>query len=184
MNNPGMRSMGARVLLRVFVAATAAASINVLAVTTPVRSETVTKPQAPTITKPQAPTMRAAANSPVVPAPAPAAQRSLSTTGEEIIARVGDTDIKEASLRTFVAGLGEREQAALARDPALLSQVVRSLLANQLVLKEAIAKRWISGQKWRNSFKEPVRLRSSILFAIDLATASRFSERYGNSKRL
>ena len=35
-----------------------------------------------------------------------------------------------------------REQAALAKDPALLSQAVRMLLANRLVLQEVVAKKW------------------------------------------
>jgi parvulin-like peptidyl-prolyl isomerase len=123
-------------LLRVAVAAMAATSIDVLAQTpTPARSQTVAKPQAPAA-------HAAVANPPAGQVPAPAAPRSPSAPGGEVIARVGDTDIKEERLRTFVAGLSEREQAALARDPALLSQIVRSLLANQLVLKEAIAKKW------------------------------------------
>jgi peptidylprolyl isomerase len=63
-------------------------------------------------------------------------------SGNDTIARVGGTEIKEDDLRIFIAGLGEREQAALSRDPALLSQVVRQLLANHLILKEALAKRW------------------------------------------
>lgn len=66
----------------------------------------------------------------------------MPTADDQIIARVGNTDLKAGSLRTFVAGLGAHEQGALARDPAALSQIVRSLLVNKLVLEEAVAIRW------------------------------------------
>ncbi|HTV32087.1 MAG TPA: peptidyl-prolyl cis-trans isomerase [Methylocella sp.] len=73
---------------------------------------------------------------------ASAPRPSTQTAEGEVIARIGATDLKAENLRAFIASLGARDQAALARDPALLSQLVRSLLANQLVLKEALAKHW------------------------------------------
>ncbi len=78
------------------------------------------------------------------PAPAkekPAAQPAASSGGD-IIARVAGTDLKEEDVRALVAGLNPRDQAAIQHDPALLGQMVRLLLANQLVLKEALAKHW------------------------------------------
>jgi len=83
-------------------------------------------------------------------APAPATQapatQGLATTkassSEDVIARVGDTNVSADDLRSYVAALGAREQAALAKDPALLSQAVRLLLANRLVLQEVAAKKW------------------------------------------
>lgn len=62
--------------------------------------------------------------------------------GGEIIARVGNVNVSADDLRSYVAALGPREQAALATDSALLSQAVRLLLANRLVLQEALAKKW------------------------------------------
>ncbi len=62
--------------------------------------------------------------------------------GEDVIARVGNVNVSADDLRSYVAALGPREQAALAKDPALLSQAVRLLLANRLVLQEALAKKW------------------------------------------
>lgn len=90
-----------------------------------------------------------AAAAPTRPAPPPAAAPATSaiapatTRAEgEIIARVAGRDITAAEVRGFIAGLAAREQAALVRDPALLSQAVRLMLANQIVLKEAQTKKW------------------------------------------
>lgn len=71
-----------------------------------------------------------------VPQPTPAAGSS------EIVAKIGARSITVDEVRAFVATLGAREQAAIAHDPALLSQAVRAMLANQLVLKEALDKQW------------------------------------------
>ncbi|WFU22132.1 peptidylprolyl isomerase [Bradyrhizobium sp. CB1717] len=78
-------------------------------------------------------------------APAPTTQGIASTRatgGDDVIARVGEANISAEELRAYVGALGAREQAALAKDPALLSQAVRMLLANRLVLQEVMAKKW------------------------------------------
>jgi peptidylprolyl isomerase len=79
-----------------------------------------------------------------VPAPQTTATGAASKDrhGADVVARVGDRDITVAEVRQFVAALPERDQAALAQDPALLGRTLRMMLANQLVLKEAIAKKW------------------------------------------
>jgi parvulin-like peptidyl-prolyl isomerase len=59
-----------------------------------------------------------------------------------VIARVGDTEIKLDEIRASIESLDAREQAALARDPSLLNQTVRTLLMRRVVLKEALAKHW------------------------------------------
>jgi peptidylprolyl isomerase len=51
-------------------------------------------------------------------------------------------EIKLDEVRGTVAAFGPQEQAAVARDPSLLTEMVRATLATQLVLKEALAKRW------------------------------------------
>lgn len=61
---------------------------------------------------------------------------------EEIVAHIGDSDITSAQLRAYVATLGAREQAAIAKEPALLNQMVRLMLNERVVLQEAIAKKW------------------------------------------
>jgi len=62
--------------------------------------------------------------------------------GDSVIARVGDTEIKLVEIRAAIESLDAREQAALARDPSLLNQTVRTLLMRRVVLKEALAKHW------------------------------------------
>jgi parvulin-like peptidyl-prolyl isomerase len=61
---------------------------------------------------------------------------------DNVIARVGNANVSADDIRAYIAALGPREQAALAQDPALLSQAVRALLANRLVLQELVAKKW------------------------------------------
>jgi parvulin-like peptidyl-prolyl isomerase len=60
----------------------------------------------------------------------------------EVVAQVGDTEVTGDELRTYLDTLTPAEQAALARDPALLSQAVRSYLARRLVVQAAKAKQW------------------------------------------
>jgi parvulin-like peptidyl-prolyl cis-trans isomerase-like protein len=82
---------------------------------------------------------------PAVQAPAaqgPATQGLASSGGSDVVARVGNSNISAEELRAYIGALAPREQAALAKDPALLSQAVRMLLANRLVLQEVVAKKW------------------------------------------
>jgi len=59
-----------------------------------------------------------------------------------VLARVGDTEVKVDDIRASLETLDPQQQAALARDPALLNQAVRALLARKVVLNEALAKKW------------------------------------------
>ena len=45
-------------------------------------------------------------------------------------------------IKGALANLDVRELAAVSRDPALLNQVVRSLLVQRLLYREAVAKKW------------------------------------------
>jgi peptidylprolyl isomerase len=76
------------------------------------------------------------------PAPPPARPADAAGKGAEVIARVGTSDVTADDIRAIIAALDARQQAALARDPAMLSQVVRTLLGERLVLKEALGKKW------------------------------------------
>lgn len=58
------------------------------------------------------------------------------------LAQVGDTQVKIEDIRPYLQNLGAREQAALQANPQLLTQYVRSVLVQQLLLKEALAKNW------------------------------------------
>ena len=79
---------------------------------------------------------------PAQPAPSSSVEDRAAVKGSEVIARVGDSDVTADEVRATLALLDNRQQAAMARDPALLSQTVRAILANRLVLKEALAKKW------------------------------------------
>ena len=59
-----------------------------------------------------------------------------------VIARVGNTDVTADDLRAAIENLDASTQAAAARDPATLSQVVRAILTQRLILKVALENKW------------------------------------------
>ena len=63
-------------------------------------------------------------------------------TGSTVIARVGDAQVTAAEIRADIQNLDANAQAAAERDPAALSEIVRAILAQRLVLKEALGKKW------------------------------------------
>jgi peptidylprolyl isomerase len=103
---------------------------------------------APAMAQSRTPAAPARPAAPAAPAPAapaqaaPAVEENAAVKGTEIVARVGGSDVTADEVRATIALLDARQQAAMARDPALLSQTVRAILANRLVLKEATAKKW------------------------------------------
>lgn len=82
------------------------------------------------------------APAPVQAAPVTQGAAPAKTSGEGVIARVGSTNIPTDEIRAYVAALGERDRAALEKEPGLLGQAVRMMLANRLVLQEIAAKKW------------------------------------------
>ncbi|MDC7787025.1 peptidylprolyl isomerase [Rhodoplanes tepidamans] len=76
------------------------------------------------------------------PAAAPAARAAPAAPAADVVARIGSIDVKADEVRALVAGLGERERAALDADPSRLGQAVRSMLATRMLLKEALDKKW------------------------------------------
>lgn len=60
----------------------------------------------------------------------------------DIIARVGDQEIKAAQVTPYLENLSEPDREALSKNPAALSQAVRSLILQQILFKEAIASGW------------------------------------------
>jgi peptidylprolyl isomerase len=95
--------------------------------------------------RPSATPSRPAPAPPAAPAPVTtqAAPASAPTgSGGDIIAQAGASKVTAGEARAYVEQLGLREKAAIARDPRLLSQALRTILANQLVLQEAVAKKW------------------------------------------
>jgi peptidylprolyl isomerase len=121
---------------RVTMMATALAGLPLaaLAQTAPPRpAQAVARP------KPVAP---AAAAQPAAAGTTQGAATARSGASEDVIARVGNTNISAEQIRAYVASLGPRERAAFGQDPNLLSQAVRLMLANRLVLQEVAAKKW------------------------------------------
>ncbi|MGC1480622.1 MAG: hypothetical protein WA771_08955, partial [Chthoniobacterales bacterium] len=60
----------------------------------------------------------------------------------DAVARVGDLEITVADIQPRLDALSAREQSALRDQPTLLNQFVRSLIVQQLVLRQAQAEDW------------------------------------------
>lgn len=108
-------------------------------------AQTQAPPRAAQVAAKPKPAAQAPAVSQTQPAPATRITQGMAANAaasSDVVARVGSTNVSAEELRAYVAALGPRERAALAQDPALLSQTVRTLLANRLVLQEAVAKKW------------------------------------------
>jgi parvulin-like peptidyl-prolyl isomerase len=131
-----------------------------------------TRPVQAPATKPKAAAPQVtAATQPGAAAP-PAAQGQAAgpkVAGDDIVARVGGSNVSADELRAYVAALGANERAALAQDPAMLSQAVRMLLANRLVLQEIVAKKW---DQQPNVSAQLDRVRENALVELYLQQAS------------
>jgi parvulin-like peptidyl-prolyl isomerase len=113
---------------------------------------------------------------PAVPVPQPPASQTTqgmvaakTPDSDNVIARVGNANISADDIRAYIAALGPREQAALAQDPTLLSQAVRLLLANRLVLGELLAKKW---DQQANVTAQLDRMREGALIELYLQSVS------------
>jgi len=95
---------------------------------------------------------------------------SRSAAASDPVARIGGTDVSSEELRAYVESLDLQEQAALARDPALLTQTVRAYLARQAVLREAAAKKWDQQPAIKAQLE---RVREQALVELYLQAASR-----------
>lgn len=65
-----------------------------------------------------------------------------SAADSAVIAKVGDTTIKLDEIKPFFAKLSSTDRDALTKNPAALNQVVRKLIVQQLLYKEALANGW------------------------------------------
>jgi peptidylprolyl isomerase len=59
-----------------------------------------------------------------------------------VIAKVGDSEVKADDIKPLIEKLPLRDQLTLSKDPAALNNLVRELIVQQLVFKEALAKKW------------------------------------------
>jgi len=104
-----------------------------------------------------------------------------SAADSAVLARVGDTDIKVDDVRPFLQKLDARQQAALARDPALLSQFVRTIVVQQLLLKQAEADHWDQQPVVKEQLD---RVRDSALAESYLESVSKAPESYPSAAEL
>jgi parvulin-like peptidyl-prolyl isomerase len=72
----------------------------------------------------------------------PSPRGRAADADSDVVAKVGDTQMTAADIRAAIQNLDANTQAAIARDPSTLPKVVRAILAERLVLKEAQAKKW------------------------------------------
>ena len=66
----------------------------------------------------------------------------LTRAADDIIARVGDQEIKASQVTPYLENLSEQDRAGLLKNPGALSQAVRTLILQQVLFKEAIASGW------------------------------------------
>ncbi len=72
----------------------------------------------------------------------PAAADAAKPDNPGVLGRIGDSEVLADDVRALLRQLGPAERETLEQNPAVLGQVVRSLLVQQLVLKEALEKKW------------------------------------------
>jgi len=61
---------------------------------------------------------------------------------DSVIARAGDRDITVSQIQPYLSSLSEADRAALKENPTALSQAVRTLILQQVLLKEASNADW------------------------------------------
>jgi peptidylprolyl isomerase len=125
--------------------ATSVAVVSSLAMS-PAHAQTALQPAQPRVAQTTAPApvkqpARPAA-APAAPAAAPSNTVAAAKSSGEVVARVGNNDVTADDMRNFIGTLGPQQQAAVAQDPSLLSQAVRMMLSNRLVMQELAAKKY------------------------------------------
>lgn len=108
----------------------------------PTFAQTLSQTRATTGEKPHGSSTHSATRLAPSQAALSASRAAIAADEGPVVAHVGETDLHEENIRGFLANLSESDRAALKRNPNLLSQFVRALLANQLALREALAKHW------------------------------------------
>ena len=70
-------------------------------------------------------------------------QSSLrAADSDPTVGSIGDIELHQSEVVASLGVLGNIDKEALARDPSSLNQLVRSLLVQRVVLKEALGKKW------------------------------------------
>ncbi len=92
-----------------------------------------------------------------------------------VIAKVGDTELKAKDLAPYLASLSADDRAALTKNPALLNQVVRSLILQQVLVKEALSANW---DKRPEVVEQLERLRKNAIAEDYLVTVAKVPDNY------
>lgn len=98
----------------------------------------------------------------------PAVSGAASAAGAEVVAKVGGAEVTADDIHAFIDTLPPAEQDALGKDPAKLSQAVRVYLAQRMVLKEALAKKFEQKPETKAQLE---RVRDAALAELYLASA-------------
>jgi parvulin-like peptidyl-prolyl isomerase len=126
----------------------------------------------PTRSAPRALLLASAAGLLLAGAPAPAA---------EVVARLGATEVTVEEVRAHVATLAPEEREALARDPALLTALVRAYVARRAVAAEARASRFDQQPEVRAHLDQ---VREQALSELYLESVSRPPEAYPSEQEV
>lgn len=94
---------------------------------------------------------------------------------DEVIARVGTEEIKAAQVRPYLENLGQQDRETLEKNPAALSQAVRTLILQQILFKEALAAGW---DKTPEMAEQLERLRQGAIAETYLQSIAKVPEGY------
>ena len=105
----------------------------------------------------------------------------LARAADDVIARVGDQEIKATQVTPYLENLSESDRAALLKNPAALSQAVRTLILQQILLKEAIATGW---DKTPEVAEQLDRLRQGAIAETYLQSIAKVPEGYPSEEEI
>jgi parvulin-like peptidyl-prolyl isomerase len=105
----------------------------------------------------------------------------LARAADDVIARVGDQEIKATQVTPYLDNLTESDRAALLKNPAALSQAVRTLILQQILLKEAIATGW---DKTPEVAEQLERLRQGAIAETYLQSIAKVPEGYPSEEEI
>jgi parvulin-like peptidyl-prolyl isomerase len=68
--------------------------------------------------------------------------KPAASSNKTVVAKVGDAEVYIEDVQNWLAGLEPAQREAAAKQPSLLTEAVRTLLVQRLVLQEAEEKKW------------------------------------------
>lgn len=107
--------------------------------------------------------------------------RAAAEADSTVIARVGDTEVTAGEIRGAIQNIDAKTQSAAVRDPAALSQVVRAILTQRVVLREALQKKWDQDPSVTAAL---ARLRDSVIAQTYLQAVSKPPDTYPSDAEL